>query len=205
MNEMYCDGSSSASNATLAPQLPELFGFASCVLAGSSVLCVRYSSFGGRKMADKDSYITRRSVLAMSWRSLLAAAVAKTSAWTAFAEPGRGGLDNATAESFEPHIGELFEFLKPAGERGVFPTVALTLKRVSHHDNIARIEARIPGTRGKRTRQSFSLLFELPAGEPLSEGLHEFARGPFKNCPILLSHVQSAKNHRPLVYEAVFG
>ena len=133
------------------------------------------------------------------------AAVAKTSGWTAFAEPRRTGLENATAESFEPHVGEVFEFLKPAGERGVSPTVALTLKRVSRHDNIARIEARMPGTRGKRSRESFSLLFELPAGEPLSEGLHEFARGPFKNCPILLSQVQSVKSRRPLLYEAVFG
>jgi hypothetical protein len=155
---------------------------------------------------DKRSDLTRRSLLDIGWRSLVVAGVARANRLIALAAPARHGLENATAESFAPHVGETFGFLKSARDRGVLsPAVELRLTAVSHHDNIARIEARMPAIRGQRKRDSFSLLFELPGREPLGPGLHEFAHGEFKGCPILLSQVQSVKNQGPIRYEAVFG
>jgi hypothetical protein len=162
------------------------------------------SSLGG--MMDNQSHLTRRSLLDISWRSLVVAGVARGSRWIAFAAPARHGLENATAESFAPHLGETFGFLKPAGERGILsPSVELRLTTVARHENLARIEAGIPAIRGRRKRESFSLFFELPGHEPLGPGLHEFARGEFQGCPLFLSRVQSVKNHEPIFYEAVFG
>lgn len=157
-------------------------------------------------MANKGSYLSRRSLLEMSWWSVVVAGVARANRLIAFAAPARRGLENATAESFAPYAGETFEFLKSVGERGIVsPTVELRLKAVSRHDNIARIETRMPAIRGKRKRESFSLLFELPGHEPLGPGLHEFAHGEFKGCPIFLSQVQSAKSNGLILYEAIFG
>jgi Domain of unknown function (DUF6916) len=156
-------------------------------------------------MADKAFHLSRRSLLEMSWQSLVVAGVARANRLIAFAKLVKGGLENATAESFAPYEGTTFEFLRPAGERGgVSPSVELRLKSVSRHDNIARIEARMPAIRGQRKRESFSLLFELPGQEPLGAGLHEFAHGQFKGCPIFLSRVLNAKDHSTF-YEAVFG
>jgi hypothetical protein len=157
-------------------------------------------------MADKGSRLTRRSLLEMSWQSLVVTLVARANGRIAFAKSARSGLESATAESFTPYIGKTLTFVQPAGERGIVsPAVGLKLKTVSRHENIARIEARMPAIDGKRKRESFSLLLELPGREPLGPGLHEFARGEFKGCPVFLSRVQSAKNHEPIFYEAVFG
>ena len=181
------------------------FGFFRVIFARGDLLFQSLVHLGG-KMAEKGSHLSRRSLLEISWRSLVVAGVARANRWIAFAEPAKGGLENATAESFAPYTGETFEFLKPAAERGIVsPTVELRLKTVSRHDHIARIEARMPAIRGKRKRESFSLLFELPGHESLGPGLHEFAQGRFKGCPIFLSRVLSPKSHEPILYEAVFG
>jgi hypothetical protein len=156
-------------------------------------------------MADKGR-LSRRSLLEMSWRSLVVAGVAQAGRVFAFAKPAKRGLENATTESFSPHLGETFAFLKPPSDRGmVLSPVELRLEKVMRHENIVQIEARIPALRGKRKREPFSLLFELKGREPLGPGLHEFARGEFKGCPVFLSPVQSAKNKGPIRYEAVFG
>ena len=157
-------------------------------------------------MADTRSCLSRRSLLGMSWRGVVAAGVMKADRLAAFAMPMRRGLEGATAESFQPGVGKTFEFLKPAGERSLFtPTVRLKLTAVTRHENIARIEARRPALRGKRKRESISLLFELQGREPLGPSLHEFARGEFRGCPLFLSRVEGSDNHHPLRYEAVFG
>jgi hypothetical protein len=157
-------------------------------------------------MANTLSRLSRRSLLGLSWRSLVAAGVMRADRLVAFAKPPRRGLETATAESFDPGIGKTFEFLKPAAERGLLaPTVALELKAVARHENIARIEARTPSLSRKRKRQSFSLLFEMQRGEPLGPGLHEFAQGEFRGCPVLLTRVLGTGSNLPLRYEAVFG
>jgi uncharacterized protein DUF6916 len=157
-------------------------------------------------MANTRSCMSRRSLLGLSWRSLVAAGVMRADRLVAFANPPRRGLETATAESFDPCIGKTFEFLKPAAERGLLaPTVAMELKAVARHENIARIEARTPSLRGKRKRDSFSLLFEMQGAEPLGPGLHEFAQGEFRGCPVLLTRVGSAASKLPARYEAVFG
>jgi hypothetical protein len=155
-------------------------------------------------MADKGR-LSRRSLLEMSWRSLVVAGVAQAGRVFAFAKPAKRGLENATTESFSPHVGETLAFLKPASDRGMIrSTVELKLTEVTRHENIARIEARNPAIRGKRQREPFSLLFELQGREPLGPGLHEFARGEFQDCPVFLSPVLDAKKG-PMRYEAVFG
>jgi len=162
--------------------------------------------FLGGNMADTRSRLSRRSLLGMSWRGVVAAGVMQADRLTAWAMPMRRGLESATAESFQPGVGKTFEFLKPAGERGLFAsTVSLKLMAVTRHEHLARIEARSPALRGKRKRESFSLLFELQGREPLGPGLHEFARGEFRGCPLFLSRVESSGNNLPIRYEAVFG
>ena len=157
-------------------------------------------------MSDTGSSLSRRSLLGLSWRGLVAAGVMHAARLGTFAMPARRGLETATPESFDSSIGKTFEFLKPADEGGLFsPTVALKLTAVTRHENIARAEARNPSLRGKRKRQSFSLLLELQGREPLGPGLHEFARGEFRRCPIFLSRVGGSDNHLPIRYEAVFG
>lgn len=156
-------------------------------------------------MADKER-LSRRSLLEMSWRSLVVAGVAQAGRVFALAKPARRGLENATAASFSPHVGETFAFLKPASDRGMIrSTVELKLASVTRHENIARIEARNPAIHGKRKREPFSLLFELQGREPLGSGLHEFAQGEFQDCPVFLSPVQGPKHNGPIRYEAVFG
>lgn len=155
-------------------------------------------------MANEASRLSRRSLLNMSWQSLIVAGMARASRCFAFAKPATRGLESATADSFVPCVGKTFAFLKPAEQRGIVAaSVELKLKSVSRHDNISRIEAAIPATHGKRTRESFSLLFE--GHEPLGPGLHEFAHGEFKGSPVFLSQVQGAKTKGSMLYEAVFG
>lgn len=162
--------------------------------------------FPGDKMADTRSSLSRRSLLGMSWRGLVAATVMHADRLAAFARPAKRGLETATAESFYPSIGEAIEFLKPAGQRGLFSrTVFLKLTAVTQHKNIAGIEARMPALRGKRKRESFSLLFELQRREPLGPGLHEFAGGEFRHSSVFLSRVGRRENNLPICYEAVFG
>jgi hypothetical protein len=157
-------------------------------------------------MADTGTRLSRRSLLNIGWRSLVIAGVAPADQLAAFAKPLGRGLENATAESFAPHVGETFEFAEPAGERGLFAaTIPLKLKAVTRHDNVARIEARMPSLRGARKRESFSLLFELQGGRELGPSLHEFAHGEFKGSPLFLSRVLAAKKARTILYEAVFG
>jgi len=157
-------------------------------------------------MADTRSCLSRRSLLGMSWRGLVAAGLIHANRLSALAMPARRGLETAAAEWFTPSIGKTFEFLKPAGEGGLFaPTVALKLTAVTRHENIAQIEARMASLRGKRKRESFSLLFELQGREPLGPGLHEFAQGEFRRCALFLSRVGSSGDSLPIRYEAVFG
>ena len=157
-------------------------------------------------MAERRSRLSRRSLLGMGWWGFVAAGVAPTGRLFAIAKPSGRGLERATAESFEPQIGQTFEFLKPEAERGLFAsTVSLKLEEVTRHTEIARLEERRPALRGKRKRQSFSLVFLLQGSNPLGQGLHVFSRGTFCGCPLFLSRVQSSDNKLPLRYEAVFG
>jgi len=145
-------------------------------------------------------------MLRMSWQSLLVAGVAGTKPLMALVRPMRGGLEAATADSFAPLAGRMLAFRELPSEGGVTsPTVAMRLVSVTRHEHISRAEARMPELRGKRKRESFSLLFALSGSKPLGPGLHEFTRGEFKGCPVFLSRVGSAGKTGLLHYEAIFG
>jgi len=143
----------------------------------------------------------------MSWQSLLVAGVAGTKPLTALVRRvGRGGLESATADSFSPLVGRTLSFRESPSEGSILPsTVAMKLVSVTRHEHISRLERQIPELRGKRKRESFSLLFELSGSKPLGTGLHEFTRGEFKGCPVLLSRVASASKTGLFHYEAIFG
>jgi hypothetical protein len=157
-------------------------------------------------MAEKGMGVTRRSLLQMSWRA--AAFAGAASAWRSFGiwKRPKASLRNVTAESFEPYEGQQFLFARPPAAPAVFSkTVELKLAKVSPHEHITRIESRDAATRGKRTRESFSLLFEMKGGEPLGEGLHRLVHRDFEECEILLSQVSRPRPDGTLLYEAVFG
>lgn len=156
-------------------------------------------------MADKDLHFTRRSLLDMGLRSLAVAGIAPTASVAAEENPALKDLSEATADSFAPLVGKTILFLKPVEHRQTTSTVALKLTEVSRHEHIAAAEARMASAPGKRSRSSFSLVFELEGREPLGSGLHAFAEGEFKGSLLFLSALGPGGKNKTLRYEAVFG
>jgi hypothetical protein len=157
-------------------------------------------------MAENGTRVTRRSLLHMSWVAAAIAAVASPfrhlPAWL---RP-KLRLQDLTAESFRPYEGRDLVFARPVADRSIFsPSVRLRLVKVAAHEHIARIESQDPAKYGKRSRESFSLLFELKGGEPLGEGLHRLVHGDFDGCQLFLSQISKPRPDGTLLYEAVFG
>jgi len=162
------------------------------------------SGFGG-SMAKKGRQVTRRGLLQIGGRSLFAGALATLCRPFAFASAAAMRLQDVTADTFEPYLGRFIEFKAPASASGVSTgKVALRLASIDRHDHLSRMESRNPATRGKRTREPFSLLFESH-GTPLSAGLHTIAHRDFASCELLLSAVCRPKADGTIYYEAVFG
>ena len=162
------------------------------------------SGFGG-SMAKKGTQVTRRGLLQIGGRSLFAGALATLCRPFAFASPAAIRLQDVTADTFEPYLGRVIEFRAPATPSGIpSRNVALKLAKIDRHDHLSLMESRNPATRGKRTREPFSLLFESH-GTPLSAGLHTIAHKNFASCELLLSAVCGPKADGTIYYEAVFG
>jgi len=159
-------------------------------------------------MAESGMNFTRRSLLQTG--SCAAALASVPAAWhfvTAWTRP-KAQLAELTAESFQPYEGQDFVFTRPvAAPATLFSRpVQLKLVRVEVHDRIARIESQNPARyAGKRTRQSFSLHFELRGGEPLADGLHRLVHRDFVGCQLFLSQISKPRPDGTLLYEAVFG
>jgi hypothetical protein len=145
-------------------------------------------------------------VLQTGWRAAALAGVAGACRSIAVWKRSKGRLQSVTAESFKPYEGQDFLFARPRAGAALFSrTVELKLAKVTPHEHISRLESREAATRGKRTRESFSLLFELKGGEPLGEGLHRLVHREFEGCEIFLSRVSRPRPDGTLLYEAVFG
>lgn len=157
-------------------------------------------------MAEKGMSVTRRSLLQASWRAVAFAGVASACRSVAIWKRPKQGLRNVTVEAFQPYEGQLFLFARPRAGSAVFSkAVELKLAKVAPHEHITRIESRDAAIRGKRSRESFSLLFELKRGEPLGEGLHRLVHRDFEGCEVFLSQISRPKPDGTLLYEAVFG
>jgi hypothetical protein len=156
-------------------------------------------------MAKKGTQVTRRGLLQIGSRSLFAVALTTLCRPFAFAHSAAVRLQDVTADTFLPYLGRVIEFRTPvtplASSSG---KVALVLARIDRHGHLSLAESRNPATRGKRTREPFSLLFES-RGTQLSEGLHTIAHRDFASCELLLSPVGRPKADGTIYYEAVFG
>jgi hypothetical protein len=157
-------------------------------------------------MTEQTMVVTRRSVLQTGWRAAALAGVAGACRSVAAWKRSKGRLQSVTVESFKPYEGQGFLFARPRVAAALFSrTVELKLAKVTPHEHISRLESRDPAARGKRSRESFSLLFELKGGEPLGEGLHRLVHRDFEGCEIFLSQVSRPRPDGTLLYEAVFG
>jgi|SRR5579864_6047599 len=155
-------------------------------------------------MARNCTQLTRRGLLKIGGRSLLAASFAALCRPFTFAS-STSRLKDVTADTFEPYLGSFIKFRVPASASGVaVRTVALKLAKIDRHDQLTLVESRNPAIRSKRSRAPFSLLFESRAN-PLSEGLHTIAHKDFAPCELLLSPVCRPKADGTIYYEAAFG
>jgi hypothetical protein len=157
-------------------------------------------------MAENRLVVTRRSLLQIGWRA--AALVGLTSALPKLSSLKRSkdNLEDVTAESFKPYEGLDMVFSRPVAGGGIFSrSVALKLAKVTTHKSITQFESQNPAIYGKRSREPFSLIFELKGGEPLGEGLHRIIQRDFAGCQLFLSQVSRPRPDGTLLYEAVFG
>jgi hypothetical protein len=156
-------------------------------------------------MAKKGTQVTRRGLLQIGSRSLFAVALTTLCRPFAFAHSAAVRLQDVTADTFLPFLGRVIEFRTPVTPLASSSRkAALVLARIDRHGHLSLAESRNPATRGKRTREPFSLLFES-RGTQLSEGLHTIAHRDFASCELLLSPVGRPKADGTIYYEAVFG
>ena len=155
-------------------------------------------------MEKKGTPVTRRGLLQIGGRSLFAAALATLCRPFAFAHSAAVRLQDVTADTFLPYLGRVIEFRAPVTPLASSSKVALVLAGIDRHDHLSIAESRNPATRGKRTREPFSLLFES-RGTRLPEGLHAIAHRDFAACELLLSAIGRPKADGTIYYEAVFG
>jgi len=157
-------------------------------------------------MAYQGTRVSRRSLLQLSWQGIAALGLARLPGGLRLWKQTRLRIEDVTAESFLPFVGRKFTFHCPAqGGNSTASSVNLKLASVMRHENISRIESGIPAIRGKRRRESFSLLFELRGEDPLGPGLHQLEHPDFEASPLLLSQVCGSKRDSTMYYEAVFG
>jgi len=111
----------------------------------------------------------------------------------------RHSIADFTADLFLSHIGELFEWERPASRTGTGEEKArMRLIEVTRH----------PSYRGE-CREPFSLLFAMTGQRELERGLHTLAHPSFERCELLLSRVTVPPYERQepdgIYYEAVFN
>lgn len=158
-------------------------------------------------MAEHGTMVTRRSLLQMSWCAAALAGVAGAGRYLNIWKRPKQRLKELTAESFRPYEGQQFVFSRPREGRSILSqSVGMKLTGVSVHERVAQMEAKNPARyAGKRSRKSFSLVFELKDGAPLGNGLHRLNHGDFDGCELFLSQISRPRPDGTLQYEAVFG
>ncbi len=157
-------------------------------------------------MAENRMVVTRRSLLQISWRTAALAGVAGAFQYLPGWKCAKQNLQDLTAESFKPFEGSDLVFSRPVASGGIFSrTVAMKLAKVTTHEHVTRVEAQNPRIYGKRSREPFSLVFELKGAEPLGDGLHRVIHRDFEGCQLFLSQVSQPRPDGTLLYEAVFG
>jgi hypothetical protein len=160
----------------------------------------------GGKMADKRLVVTRRSLLHTGWRAAALVGVAGACPDLAVWKRNNVGLRELTAESFRRFEGSDLRFSRPVARGGILSrTVALKLTEVITHDKTTQIEARNPEIYQKRSREPFSLVFELKGDKPLEEGLHRLIHKDIAACDLFLSRISQPRSDGAIFYEAVFG
>ena len=109
----------------------------------------------------------------------------------------RHEMQDYTAETFLPHVGQILTF-EASGE-GDAPARSVRFQL---------LEVRRPqtGSRPAGFREPFSLLFAATDGQPSEKGLHRIAHADFAPCDWFLTRVHvPGKDPRVTYYEAVFG
>jgi hypothetical protein len=106
-------------------------------------------------------------------------------------------MQEYTAETFKPHVGEMFRF-EPSGNAesngGAGPAL------------LELIEVAAGPTVADGLRQQFLLLFVLRSDRPLGPGLHRIVRAGFESCDWFLNRiVVPGRDPRAAYYQAVFG
>jgi hypothetical protein len=157
-------------------------------------------------MAENKIIVTRRSLLQTTWRAAALASLASAFPQFSFWKRTKQNLKDVTAESFRPYAGRDMVFSRPAIGTGIIsPTVKMKLAEVTVHESAIRIESRNPAKYAKRSREPFSLVFELKEDAPLDEGLHRLMHPDFTGDELFLSQVTQLRPDGTLLYEAVFG
>jgi hypothetical protein len=157
-------------------------------------------------MVENRMIVTRRSLLQISWRTAALALVASACQYLPGWKRAKQNLQDLTAESFLPFEGCDLVFSRPVASGGIFSrTVAMKLAKVTTHEHVTQIEAQNPAIYSKRSREPFSLVFELKGAEPLEDGLHRLIHKDFEGCQVFLSQVSQPRPDGTLLYEAVFG
>ena len=157
-------------------------------------------------MAHDAPHVTRRSMLQSSGGTFAAFGVAAVSGHWPKLLLSRLRLQDVTAKSFLPFLGETFVFQGPAEDCGETSSgQELKLTKVSPHESITRIGSRNSANYGKRRRESFSLLFEQKAGKPLNSGLHRLMHADFEDFQVFLSPVGVPGRNGTIRLEAIFG
>lgn len=157
-------------------------------------------------MAEHRTIVSRRSLLQASWQTAVLAGVASACQYLPVWKRTKQNLQDLTAESFRPYEGRDMVFSRPVAGGGIFSrSVAMKLAKVTTHEHITQIESRNPAIYGKRSREPFSLVFELKGGEPLGDGLHRLIHKDFEGCQLFLSEISQPRPDGTVVYEAVFS
>jgi hypothetical protein len=132
-------------------------------------------------------------ILAGGFRNTMMAAVEQTVP----APRGTHEMNDYTADTFVPHVGQTLTFDAP--QEGETPARSVRLQL---------LEVRRPqsGSRPAGFREPFSLMFAVADGQPSEKGLHRIAHTDFAPCDWLLTRVHMpGRDPRMAYYEAVFG
>ncbi len=157
-------------------------------------------------MAPNRITVTRRSLLQTGCRAAALAGVSAAVPQIIFWQSAKYNLRELTADTFRPYEGSELLFSRPVSGVGAHSgTVKLKLAQVTVHERITQIESKHPTKYAKRTREPFSLVFELVGGEPLREGLHRLKHEDFAGCELFLTQIARPRPDGKLLYEAVFG
>ncbi|HUA22280.1 MAG TPA: hypothetical protein VMB25_26225 [Bryobacteraceae bacterium] len=107
-------------------------------------------------------------------------------------------MQNYTAETFQPYVGQVIEFERPAGATGF----------LGQRVRLELLEVRKPNSGGRPEgfREMFALLFALRSPEPLGNGLHRIAHDDFQPGDWFVTRVLVPGGDPGVAYyESVFG